>query len=337
MKFKASNSVFIVLFVLIVLSGGIYFTFRWIGYQLGPSYTGEVEFIIESQSTLSHISNIIQEKGYVRNARLFSLYLRYKEADRQIKAGEYHIESYTSLDNLIQILMQGQERSFDFTIPEGYNMLQIARKLSQEGLVDESEFIALAKHPPSEICQDLLSDFPAETSLEGFLFPETYRITQPDARKVIDMMTRQFRKVFTFDLEERAMELGFTPFEIIVLASIIEKEAQYADEFPLVSSVFHNRLKDGWKLEACSTVEYVIEKESYVLSLEELKIDSPYNTYLYSGLPKGPIANPGQRAIIAALYPESSPYYFFVARGDGTHAFSKTLSEHLRNVQRYLP
>jgi UPF0755 protein len=339
MKKKSSKSklfIFISVFLILILITGLW-GYRWLVFQLSPAVRGPVSFEIPQNANLSSITKLIKDIGYVRNDRVFALYLRYKELDRDIKAGQYTIESYTSLEDLSSLLTRGQEKLFTFTIPEGYTIKQIARKLSTEGLVDEQAFLDLALHPPAELSRDLLAEFPENASLEGFLFPETYSLARPDAYRIIEMMTQQFKKVFTPELYSDTERLGLSPYELVVLASIIEKEAQSAEEFPQVASVFYNRLRDGWRLEACSTVEYVIDKESYVLSLEELEIDSPYNTYRVDGLPVGPIANPGARAISAALNPASTPYFFFVAKGDGTHAFSKSLEEHHRNVRKYLP
>lgn len=339
MKKKSSKSklfIFISLFLLVILLSGIGL-YQWLLFQLSPTLTGPVSFEIPQNASLASISKLLKDIGYVRNDRVFALYLRYKELDRDIKAGQYTIENYTSLEDLSSLLTRGQEKLFTFTIPEGYTIKQIARKLATEGLVDEQAFLDLALHPPAELSRELLADFPENASLEGFLFPETYSLARPDAYRIIEMMTQQFKKVFNPELYSDKDKLGLTPYQIVILASIIEKEAQSAEEFPQVASVFYNRLRDGWRLEACSTVEYVIEKEAYVLSLEELEFDSPYNTYRVDGLPVGPIANPGARALNAALHPASTPYYFFVAKGDGTHAFSKSLEEHQRNVRKYLP
>jgi UPF0755 protein len=339
MKKKTTASkllLFFFIFLLLVVISGI-IGYQWLSYQLSPVNQGPISFEISQSSSLPTITKLIKDQGYVRNDKVFALYLRYKQADRDIKAGEYSIESYTSLEDLVKILTTGQEKLFTFTIPEGFTIKQIARKLSQEGLVEEQVFLDLAMHPPDEFTLGLLDDFPEDATLEGFLFPETYSLARPDAYRIIEMMTQQFKKVFSPATLQDTAKLGLSPYEIIILASIIEKEAQSADEFPQVASVFYNRLRDGWRLEACSTVEYVIEKEAYVLSLQELEIDSPYNTYRVDGLPAGPIANPGARALNAALNPANTPYFFFVAKGDGTHAFSKTLEEHNRNVSKYLP
>jgi UPF0755 protein len=334
---KKSQPIKLFLIIVLILGAGAFGAYHWFFYQLSPTHLGPASFEIPKNASLYSISETLKEKGYIRDARMFSLYLRYREVDRNIKAGEYSIEAYEGLDELIALLTTGQEKILQFTIPEGYTIRQIAKSLSSQGFLDEEEFLDLAKNPPKELIPFLGEDFPEDATLEGFLFPDTYRISRPDAYRVIETMVRQFDRVFTEEMQLRSRELGFSVFDLITLASVIEKETQYADEFPMVSSVFHNRIRDGWRLEACSTVEYVLEKESYVLTLEELKIDSPYNTYLYDGLPIGPIANPGLRAIQAALNPDKTPYYFFVAKGDGTHAFGRTLEEHNRNVRVYLP
>jgi UPF0755 protein len=166
-------------------------------------------------------------------------------------------------------------------------------------------------------------------SLEGYLFPESYLITYgADSRDIVEMMVAHFFDVFTQDMKERAEELGFTMEEAVTLASLIEKEAACEHEKPIISGVYHNRLKKGLLLQCDATIQYILPKRKPRLFYSDLQIDSPYNTYIYKGLPPTPIASPGRSSIIAALWPASTDYLYFVARGDTTHIFSRTLEEH---------
>jgi len=170
-----------------------------------------------------------------------------------------------------------------------------------------------------------------EKKLEGYLFPETYFVNYDiSEEQIIEIMVDQFNKVFTKELEERGKEFNFARRDVIILASIIEKEAAKEEERPLISAVFHNRLKKRWYLESCATVQYALGKHKNRLTYKDLKVDSPYNTYAHFGLPPGPICNPGFGSIEAALYPADSDLMFFVAEGEGTHRFSKYYQKHLK-------
>ncbi len=173
--------------------------------------------------------------------------------------------------------------------------------------------------------------------MEGYLFPETYFIDyDASPEEIVDMMVDQFNKVFTQTMEERGKKFKFTKRDTIILASIIEKEAVKDEERPLISAVFHNRLKKRWYLESCATVQYALGEHKEKLTYEDVKVNSPYNTYIHFGLPPGPICNPGLAAIEAALYPADTDLMFFVSEGEGTHRFSKYYKKHLE-VQKKKP
>jgi UPF0755 protein len=181
-----------------------------------------------------------------------------------------------------------------------------------------------------------LNDIDPETCLEGFLFPETYEMkVGASESQIAERMLSQFDKVFKDSYYERAEELGMTINEVVTLASVIEREAQLDSERARISGVFHNRINKGWKLQSCATVQYILGERKEVLSYDDIAIESPYNTYINAGLPPSPIASPGEKSIIAALYPEDTDFMFFVASGenDGSHIFSKTLKEHEKAVK----
>ena len=228
--------------------------------------------------------------------------------------------------------MYKRQITYRVTIPEGFTVRQIASLLKQRGIIeDEEEFCRLAFDP--RFVRSLGIE---DRTLEGYLFPDTYRFPRgTPPREVIRVMVENFRRVYDEGLAMRAKELGMTVREVVILASIIEKETGRAEERPLISAVFHNRLKKGMPLCSDPTVIYGLEEFDGNLTKEHLRRRTPYNTYLFAGLPPTAIANPGRDALLAALYPAPVPYLYFVSRNDGTHKFSVTLKEHNRAVLRY--
>ncbi len=239
----------------------------------------------------------------------------------------------------MQTLQQGVlwEEGLRFTIPEGFTLEQIAARLEDEGMVGKEAFISACQDYMQNIDPSFsfLNDIPSSVNflLEGYLFPDTFEVRRGiTARELIDVMLHRFNEVFNEDNRRRASEMGFTLHEIVTLASIVEKEARVAEERPIISAVFHNRLQSPGMslLQSCATVQYALGEVKPVLLYEDLEIDSPYNTYLYPYLPPGPIASPGEDALEAALYPAEVDYLYFVYKedGSGTHYFSTTLQEH---------
>ena len=221
------------------------------------------------------------------------------------------------------------------TFPEGYTVKQIAARLEKREIIDnQEEFLSVAFSAEMTTILGIAGE-----SIEGYLFPDTYLLTKgltPD--EVIKIMVAHFKRVYKPDFSLRAAELGITDHEIITLASIIEKETGLPEERPLISAVFHNRLKIGMKLDCDPTIIYVLKLEGRFkdrLRTRDLKYDSLFNTYLYSGLPPGPIANPGKDSLEAALYPADEKFLYFVSKNDGSHHFSETFREHANAVNKY--
>ncbi|MDO9573665.1 MAG: endolytic transglycosylase MltG, partial [Candidatus Contubernalis sp.] len=222
------------------------------------------------------------------------------------------------------------------TLSEGLRVEQVAARLKDQGVVDEEVYLQLLSENYFDywFLQDITqSSYPAE----GYLFPDTYYLENDDAEEeIIHRMLQQFQEVFNDTYQERAEELGMTVHEVVTLASIIEREARLKEERPLISGVFHNRLQRNMLLQSCATVQYALGEIKPKLTNKDLEIESPYNTYIHTGLPPGPIASPGRDALHAALYPEETDKLYFVLRGDnsGGHYFSKTLQEHLENQRK---
>jgi len=221
------------------------------------------------------------------------------------------------------------------TIPEGYTVTQIEEILAEKGIVDRTRFREALKS--EDFSLPYLSPAPRDPRhLEGFLFPATYEFPAGLAEKeIIGLMLQRFDAVLTPELQRRSQAMGLSVREVVTLASLVEREARLDEERPIIAAVFLNRLRRGMRLESCATIQYILGKQKEKLTYRDLQIPSPYNTYLHDGLPPGPIANPGLASIKAVLYPAEVDYLYFVARGDGSHYFSRTLGEHQTAARRY--
>lgn len=305
----------------------------WYRAQLlpaAPPGAPAVRVEIPSGASGTEIVFLLARKGIIRNPWAFRLFLKLRGSDRGFKAGEYLLSPSLTPTEIARILEEGRVVLYEVTIPEGFTLKQIVARLEKAGLINPERFWKVAATAPFDY--DFLKDGPPGAQrLEGFLFPDTYFFSKGMSEEdIIGVMLRRFTQVFTPDMEARARELSLTTRQVITLASLVEREAKKDEERPLIAAVFHNRLRRGLKLESCATVQYLLEEPKPVLRQEDLKIPSPYNTYLYPGLPPGPIASPGLASIKAALYPAAVPYLYFVVGPDGSHIFSRTLEGHLQ-------
>lgn len=304
-------------------------------YALSPidPRCGECSVTVEiPKGTSFHAATaLLREKGVIGNELLFSVLARLQRAPQHIRAGEYEISLRNSPGDLLRKLVRGEIKGYRVPIPEGFTVRQVAERLSASGLVDTETFIARARDPR------LLGSLKIQGgSVEGYLYPETYIFTRSmGEEEIIRFMVREFRKRQQPYWERMAERQGMAFEEIVVLASMIEKEASLPDEKPLVSAVFHNRMKRGMKLQSDPTVIYGLSNFDGNLKRAHLLKNMPYNTYVHKGLPPGPICNPGEESIVAALSPAPVPYLYFVARNDGSHHFSTTLSHHREAVLKY--
>lgn len=273
----------------------------------------------------------LNKAGIIDDPLKFRLFAYIKGYDKKIKAGEYLFTSAMTPADILDMMAKGKVFQYKVTVPEGYNLRQIASLIAAAGLGTAEDFLKAA----SDISFIRKKGFDAPT-FEGYLFPETYyfpRNTTP--AQMISAMVRQFRRVFTPEWKTQADALGLSVHETVTLASIIEKETGNPSERPLIASVFHNRLKKGMRLESDPTVIYGIENFDGNLTRKHLRASTAYNTYRIRGLPPGPIANPGRESLKAVLYPADTQYLFFVSRKDKTHEFTTNLKEHKRAVQKY--
>ena len=287
--------------------------------------------IIKPGQGFKSFSKSLQKNGIIKDLYKFNLFAHIKGYDRKIKAGEYILSPSMTPYKILQILVAGKVRLHKITIPEGYNIRQIASITTRAGLCTETEFISSATN--SSFVHEEGID--AET-FEGYLFPETYYFSKDvSPEKIISAMLKRFRSVFTPTYKEQAKKLGFSIHQAVTLASIIEKETGDPEERSVISSVFHNRLKKKMRIESDPTVIYGIKDFDGNIKKRHLKTSTPYNTYQIFGLPPGPIANPGIKAIEAALFHADTNFLYFVSKKDNTHIFSTNIRDHNKAVRKY--
>ncbi|MBM3264727.1 MAG: endolytic transglycosylase MltG [candidate division Zixibacteria bacterium] len=287
--------------------------------------TGEVKaIVVEPGMNLTRIADKLEAEGLIRDALWFRAYARYLKVDDQVRIGRYGFRTGTALDVILEKLATGDGGTRTVTIPEGLTVPEVAALLKEKASIDSAGFVRLAFDPNFIVKAGIQAP-----SLEGYLFPNTYQLYTGMAPEfVLREMTSLFQRVFKDEYKTQAEKLGYSMHEILTLASIIEQEAQIETERETISGVFHNRLKIGIRLEADPTVQFAMGTPNVRLLKRHLTTPSPYNTYIHAGLPPGPICSPGVASIKAALYPQKVPYLFFVARGDGSHIFSKSNREH---------
>jgi UPF0755 protein len=281
--------------------------------------------------SLNKTADILYRENLIKNAAKFVLIARFKGLDKRLKAGEYLLSAAMTPLQLLDIMVKGAVKLYKLTIPEGYNLYQIADLVEASNLGTQRNFIQGATDPE----RVRRSGLEGET-FEGYLFPDTYFFPKEvTIDRIIAAMVKRFRYIFTLDWQSRAKELGLTVHQVVTLASIIEKETGAAFERPIISSVFHNRLNKKMRLESDPTVIYGIENFDGNLTRKHLTTRTSYNTYKIKGLPVGPIANPGSASLQAALYPDDTKYIYFVSRKDNTHQFSTNFKQHNRAVRKY--
>jgi UPF0755 protein len=295
-----------------------------------PDATDQVVVVAGGQS-MARVAAALERRGIVRDALKFRLLARWQGADRRIQAGEYILSGALAPREILDILVGGRVRRQRLTIAEGLTVAQIADLVETTGLAGATDFRAAAADPDALAAAGIEAD-----SFEGYLFPETYFFTASNtAADLVATMATRFHQVFRTEWKARAAEMGWTVHQVVTLASIIEKETGAPSERSLISGVFHNRLRRGMRLESDPTVIYGIADFDGNLTRRHLETPTAYNTYRISGLPPGPIANPGAAAMEAVLFPAETDALYFVSRNDGTHVFSRTYAEHLKAVRRY--
>lgn len=306
---------------------------RWLSRP--PTVEHEpVQVVVERGTSVRALGQLLKEAGVIRSSALFEIYLRARRETDRIQAGTYELPRNRPLGDIVEILLSGRTVLIPVTIPEGLRLEQTAGHAARGLGVDSLTFLTLISD--STFTRSLGLSTP---TLEGYLFPETYRVDPKTTEKeLVQIMVNQFWDTFTPAWRARADSLGRTVHEIVTLASIVEEEARVPEERTTIAGVFWNRLDIGMRLEADPTIQYALGGHRQRVLYRDLEVDSPYNTYRYAGLPPGPIASPGKQSLEATLYPDSVPYLFFVATGEGgRHTFSETLAEHNRKRREINP
>ena len=278
-------------------------------------------------TTVKYLNNT----GIIKNPVKFKLLARIKGCDKKIKAGEYLLSSSMPPIKILKMIASGKVRLYKITIPEGYNLKQVAAIIAKAKLGTKEDFLKAATDSSFVHKQGIKAE-----TFEGYLFPETYHFPKDiTPEKIIAAMVKRFRSIFNRKWKKRAKELNLSIHQIVTLASIIEKETGVSFERPVISSVFHNRLKKKMRLESDPTVIYGLKNFDGNITRKHLATKTPYNTYTIKGLPPGPIANPGIKAIEAALGPADTDFLYFVSKKDRTHKFSTNIKDHNKAVRRY--
>jgi len=329
------KALFISLGLLLIFS---IFSLYWLLFRppSGTSLTKVITF--KKGMHLKKISTMLEQEGIIRNRHFFIGMATLLGKKAEIKAGEYEFHTRMLPLEVLNSLVKGQVKRHLVTIAEGYTLSQIAQYLENLNIGEKEAFLQKASSPAFIASLDLSHSTQSGSlsTLEGYLFPETYHLIKEMAsEEVIKMMVHQFKKVFGPELQNRASQMGISQRDAVILASIIEKETPLPEEKPLISAVLHNRLKKKIPLQSDPTVIYGIKNFNGNLTKEHLLKPTPYNTYLISGLPPTPICNPGKDSILAALYPAPVPYLYFVSKNDGSHYFSSNIEEHNQAVWKY--
>ena len=327
--------ILLTLALVVVVLGGLaaYLTIRWIEAPVlsESDHPPAKIVVIPEGASFSQVAQILEREQLIQSRAAFMWLGKKQEAERKIRPGEYELHAALPPSEILSKLMAGRVVLHSVMIPEGYTISQIADVFAEHRITDRAEFIRLAHDPSFIKTLGVHAD-----SVEGYLYPDTYRFPRPTAGKdVIKAMVDQLAHVLTSEWQARAKEMRLTPHQVLTLASVIEKETGAGEERPHIASVFHNRLKKRIPLQSDPTVIYGLPNFDGNLRKKDLSHPSPYNTYRWAGLPPGPIASPGADSIRAALYPTSTQDLYFVSKNDGTHQFSATLVEHNRAVEKY--
>lgn len=324
--------------ILLLLAGSIILLSWWSWATKPYSSTGNsVTITITSGTTTDQLATELEQRHLIRSANLFRWLVRSQKANFKMYAGDYELSPTMTPTEIIEQLIKGEEvsNSIRITIPEGYSTEQIIDLLVQKGLGSKEEYTKVVTE--DSFPYSFLEGTPAGIHrLEGFLSPNTYFIDpKMSPHAVIDMFLQQFAKEMTPEVQTRLSSTKLTVLQWVTLASLVEKEAVKATDRPLIASVIMNRLKRNMPLQVDATIQFLLDTPKAKLFNKDLQIPSPYNTYLHRGLPPGPIANPGDASLHAALYPAQTDYLYYVAKKDGYHAFAKTYAEHLKNIKLY--
>ena len=297
--------------------------------------TGEnIIITVEPGMTNADIATLLQNKKMINSPVFFRLQSKFARMERSLQAGEYEIVSGMSNWEIIGLFSKGQVRHKTLTIPEGYTIEQIAKKIEESGLGSAEEFKKAAKdYAPYSYMET--SNNNVIFKAEGFAYPSTYYLSPGSAEKeILAIMVKEFDTQLTEDIRQKAKDKNMSIRDLVNLASLVEKEAVFPEERPVIAGVFLKRLQIQMPLQSDTTIQYILGVQKKEISIADTKIDSPYNTYLYAELPPGPIASPSISTINAVLDPKQTNYLYFVADLEGHHHFTETYQDHLKEIER---
>jgi len=341
--------IFIGMLIILILAAGAaagsYYYYTLMLEPVAPEASGDYTRVdIPQGANTEIIAATLYDADLIQNELAFRVYVYQHDLAQGFIAGQYELSPAMDVEQLVKKIQAGDvyTETLWFTIPEGYTINQMAARLVDLGLVDETQFLDIAADPPAEMKAEFpflqeIDDPDLKYMLEGYLFPDTYEVySDAGTYDIVKIMLRRTDRVINEEYRSRMTEKDLSLHEILTIASLIEREARVDHERAIISGVIYNRLDIGQLLQIDATIQYILGETKEFLTYDDLEVESPYNTYQNEGLPPGPIAAPGEAAIRAALYPEETDYYFYNYKYDdsGEHYFSHTYEEHMENVRR---
>ncbi|WP_276356369.1 endolytic transglycosylase MltG [Cohnella caldifontis] len=337
---------FLIALCIVLATAGGALLYVWNGLRPVYASSTPIQVTIEKGMRAQRVAELLEENGLIRDATIFGGWLKLKGEGSKFQAGVYELTPGMTREEIVAKLNKGDivaPATFRVTIPEGFTVAQIADRLAQNGGVKKEDFLGAVQNPAlwsgSEWTAQIPQDRKLRYLLEGYLFPETYEIKAGStAADIVNRMLAELDKkldALPEDWQDVMQERGLTLHQLLTIASLVEREVVVDEERPIVASVIENRLKKKMPLQIDATIQYSLDKPKEKLTEEDLKVESPYNTYLNPGLPPGPIANPSLKSIEAALYPDDTGYYYYVTKKDGSneHLFAVTFKQHQKNIQ----
>lgn len=320
------------LFIVLIFLGG--YNLFLSGDEKG--HGENISIKITNGMTTTEIANNLQNHGIINNSLGFCILARLEGKDTDFKEGIYYFRVGMNINSVLNKLVEGPENQVvRVTIPEGFTVEDIAKLLEQKNLTTKEDFCKVAKDfAPYDYIQEAKQNKDIKYAVEGFLFPDTYDFDKSySAEQIMSIMVDNFDHKLTSQMREQAQAENLSIFKLITMASLVEKEAKFAEDRPIIANVFFKRLADGMLLQSDATIQYALNEHKEEFSIEDTKYDSPYNTYQHEGLTPGPIGNPGLASIEAVLHPQKTDYMYFVADNEGHNHYSVTYDEHLQTIK----
>jgi len=328
-----SLKTFLTVLVSVFLCAFLYICFQ-VYYPLNPKSQESITYTVQKGWGDEEIAKDLKKSGIIRSSYFFQFYVVTSLRDRNLKAGEYEISPNMSIKEIAQKMASGDIIKNDIIILEGWDAENISDYLEKKGVCKEGEFSELISQDYSAIF-GFLADKPKDVNLEGYLFPDTYEVAKGQTcQEMVEDMLLNFDKKLTPELRQEISNQKKSIFDVITVASLIEKEVRKMEDKKIVSGILWKRLEAGMPLQLDCTINYITNKNDPSVLIRDTKIDSPYNTYMYKGLPKGPISNPGINSITAALYPTETKFWYYLS--DGTTHYSETFEQHQSAKAKYL-